>query len=110
MQSKDLEVLNEMPFLFWAKDEQGRHVWGNRAINQLAQENVIGKTDYELIWADNADALREADKKVFETGQPSYLHEYVDKSGRGKATLSVCKFVGELDGKKCVFGISFVIE
>jgi hypothetical protein len=34
----------------------------------------------------------------------------VDESGQGKATLSVCKFVGELDGKKCVFGVSFVIE
>ena len=62
------------------------------------------------MWADNADALRAADKQVFETGKPSFLHEYVDRSGQGTATMSVCKFVGELDGKKCVFGVSFNIE
>ena len=47
MQIKDLEVFNEMPFLFWVKDEDGRYLWGNRAISQMAKEDVIGKTDYE---------------------------------------------------------------
>ncbi len=99
-----------MPFLFWAKDEEGRYVWGNRAICDLAQADVTGKTDAELIWADNADALRQADKQVWETGEPDFTHEYVDKSGHGKATLNVCKFPAELDGEKRVFGVSFIID
>lgn len=110
MKMKDHEVFNEMPFLFWVKDEEGRYLWGNRAISQMAKEDVIGKTDDQLLWADNADALQAADKKVLETEKPLFLHEYVDKSAHGEATLSVCKFVGELDGKKRVFGVSFMIE
>ena len=110
MNIKDLEVFNEMPFFFWVKDEQGKYLWANQALSQFAQEEVIGKTDYDLIWAENADALRAVDQQVLETGKTRYLHEKVDKSGHGKATLNVCKFVGQLDGKKHVFDISFVIE
>jgi|GEM_PF-938631 len=110
MKKQDLKVFNEMPFLFWVKDEEGKYLWGNRAISQMAGEDVVGKTDAQLVWAENADALREADKKVMETRKPLFLHEQVDKSGKGKATLNVCKFVAELDNKKRSFGISFVIE
>ncbi len=110
MKIKDLEIFNEMPFFFWVKDEEGRYLWGNRAISQAAGEEIIGKTDHELIWADNADALKALDKQVLETGKPHFAHEYVDKSGVGKANLSVCKFVGEFNGKRCCFGVSFVIK
>ena len=44
------------------------------------------------------------------TGEPIFRHEHVDQSEKGKATLSVCKFVGELDDERCVMGVSFVID
>ena len=110
MKMKDLEIFNEVPFLFWVKDEDGKYLWGNRAISRLAKEDVVGKTDRELIWADNADALQAADKKVFKTGKPLFVHEHVGKSGSGKANLNVCKWLGELEDRKRCFGISFTIE
>ena len=108
MQSRDLEIFNEMPFLFWAKDEESRYIWGNRVINQLAGRSVVGKTDSELPWAESADSLRANDRQVLEKGKPVFTNEHIDTPR--KATLSVCKFPGELDGKRCTFGISFVIE
>ena len=108
--SQNLEIFNQMPFLFWVKDEEGVYIWGNQAISDLAGWDVVGKTDAELPWADNAEALRADDNQVLKTGKPIFAHEYVDESSRGKATLNVCKFVGELDGKKHAFGISFVID
>ncbi|WP_372928548.1 PAS domain-containing protein [Methyloceanibacter sp.] len=110
MQSSQLEVFNAMPFFFWAKDEEGRYVWGNRSINTFAKEDVAGKTDYELPWSANADRLRTDDKEVLRTREPIFRREYVGKSGKGRTTLSVCKFLGELDGTRCVMGVSFVIE
>ncbi|MGB7950734.1 MAG: PAS domain-containing protein [Candidatus Binatia bacterium] len=110
MKTKDLEVFNEMPFLFWVKDEQGTYIWGNRTISRLAGEEIAGKIHRDLVWADNADALQAADRQVFESGEPSYLHEYVDKSSHGQATLNVCKWLGEFEGRKCCLGISFIIE
>ena len=110
MQADKLDVFNAMPLLFWAKDESGRYIWGNKTINDFAKQAVTGKTDDDLPWADNAEALRADDREVLRTGKPVYRHEYVDQSEKGKATLSVCKFPGEIDGTPCVMGISFVIE
>ena len=108
MELKDLEIFNEMPFFFWVKDEDGRYLWVNRALAEMAKESVIGKTDYELPWADNADVLSVDDRRVLETGKPHFFHEYVAKPHN--ANLSVCKFVGEFNGKRCTFGVSFVVE
>jgi PAS domain-containing protein len=97
-----------MPFLFWVKDEEGRYLWGNKAISQLAGKEIVGKTDHELPWAADADGLIVDDKQVFETGKPLFVHEYVTTSS--KITLNVCKWLGELDGKRRCFGISFFID
>jgi PAS domain-containing protein len=109
MNTKDLGIFDEMPFLFWVRDEEGRYLFANRAVLQMAGEDVSGKTDRDLIWAGDAEALRAADKRVFETGKPMFLHESANTPG-GQVTLGVCKWRGELDGKKRGFGISFVIE
>jgi PAS domain-containing protein len=108
MQVKNLEIFNEMPFFFWVKDEEGTYLWVNRALSEMAKHRVIGKTDYELPWADNADALRTDDNQGLEMGKPLFFHEYVKKPH--DANLSVCKFVGEFNGKICTFGVSFVVK
>ena len=108
MQIKDLEAFEHVPFLVRVKDEAWRYLWGNRAICDLAGEDVIGKKDSDLVWKANADAQVHNDREVLATGEPDFMHERVDHSDHGKATLSVCKWVDELDGRKLVFGISFV--
>ena len=70
MKSEDLAVMNAMPFLFWAKNEQGVYIFGNDTINEFGG-GVAGKTDYELPWADTAEALVEHDNKVLEGGHTS---------------------------------------
>ena len=45
MQAKDLEAFNEMPFFFWVKDEEGRYIWVNHALNEKAGVDLTGKTD-----------------------------------------------------------------
>ena len=107
MTAKDLEVFNQMPFFFWVKDEEGTYLWVNDALNAMAEEGVVGKKDAELPWKDSADVLRADDMKVLETGEPLLLHEIVQKPNHDD--LSVCKFVGDFEGKRCAFGISFVI-
>ncbi len=110
MKSEDLKAMNEMPFLFWAKDEQGVYIFGNSTINELGGGSVVGKSDHELPWADTADALIEHDKKVLASDKPVFIQELVHKSSKGEATLNVCKFTGELDNVRCTFGVSFVID
>ena len=73
MQIKDLEIFDEMPFLFWVKDADGRHLFGNKAIYDLAGEDVVGKTDHDLVWRKDADALRAHDRQVLEAGKTSFI-------------------------------------
>ena len=109
MQITDLEAFRDVPFLCWVKDEEWRYLWGNRAICDLAGENVVGKKDAELVWKADAGSLVRDDEEVLASGKPHFMHELVNHSDHGKATLSVCKWVDDLDGRRLVFGISFVI-
>jgi PAS domain-containing protein len=108
MNTKDLEIFNKMPFFFWVKDDEGKYIWANNALVELANGEIVGKTDRELPWSENADTLKAADRRVLETGKTQFIHEYVDEPGKGKITLNVCKFAEELDGNKCAFGISVI--
>lgn len=108
MTSEDLEIFNDMPFFFWVKDEEGTYLWVNKALGAMATEEIVGKKDKELPWVDDANALRENDLKVLETGNPMFTYEYVQKPNKDK--LSVCKYVGDFEGKRCAFGVSFVIQ
>lgn len=110
MNAGELSVVDNVPFLFWVKDKGEKYIWANRKICELAGEDVVGKTDNQLVWAENAEALRKADMRVFASGEPDYLHEHVVKSSQGEETLSVCKWLGDFEGEKCCFGISFVIQ
>ncbi|MEM9657366.1 MAG: PAS domain-containing protein, partial [Planctomycetota bacterium] len=78
MNADELRIIDEMPFLFWIKDREGKYLWGNRAIRELADEGVVGKTDDELPWSADAESLRADDNRVFETGEPLYVHETID--------------------------------
>ena len=109
MKLRDLEAFRDVPFLLWVKDEEWRYLWGNNKINDLAGQDVVGKHDSELVWKANASALVANDKEVLASGKPHYMHERVDHSEHGRAVLSVCKWLDELDGRRLVFGISFVI-
>lgn len=68
-------LFDELPDIyFFAKDLDGRFVLCNSAIIQalgLASKwDMIGKTDYDLIPREIADAYREADRRVIESGKP----------------------------------------
>ena len=70
MQIKDLEAFQNVPFLCWVKDEDWRYLWGNRAICDLAGENVAGKKDSELVWKANADPA------IFAGSRPSSVSSF----------------------------------
>lgn len=110
MQGKDLKIFDDMPFFFWVKDEKGRYMWANQALRKVANKEMIGKTDDDFMWSGNAASFQSADQKVQRTGDPIYHHERANLSSAGPIDLNVCKFIGDFEGKRCVFGISFSID
>ena len=65
----------------WWKDKEGRYLGCNRVAANIwgleSPEDVIGKTDYELPWANTANALIAHDKEVMETGKTLKREEMV---------------------------------
>lgn len=111
---KELEVLEDMPVIVLIKDEEGKYLWGNKFWRKLAgidsAEDVVGKTDYDMIWAEHAYELIRNDKQVLDSGEPVTTPEHVKLVGIGEVTGDICKFPATIDGKRCVMGIALLLD
>jgi PAS domain S-box-containing protein len=67
-------ILNLLPAAIWVKDKEGRKIFVNKAELELSGKNsedeVIGKTDFELYNETDALKFTEEDKFVIEKGEP----------------------------------------
>ncbi|MTI16018.1 hypothetical protein E1162_02055 [Rhodobacteraceae bacterium RKSG542] len=102
--------MDQMPFFFWVKSSDGVYIWANKALHDMAGEAVVGKTDHQLPWAENADKLVEHDNKVLKEGAMATMTEFVKQTPRGPLRLHVCKFPLEYGGEVCTAGVSFTIN
>jgi PAS domain S-box-containing protein len=70
--------MDNTPVYAWAKDEEGRFVYINKACEELHQmpfEEVRGKTNFDISPKVLAQGYWEADQKVLATGKPVSLVE-----------------------------------
>ncbi len=84
--------LENFPDLVFAKDRQGRIILGNRKLDQMFGAEpgaLIGKTVYDLVNKEAADAIWATEKRIFETGEPLEVEETVplDDEIRTKYTV-----------------------
>ncbi|HEY9828593.1 MAG TPA: PAS domain S-box protein [Stenomitos sp.] len=73
-------LLNNIPHIAWIKDEQSRFIAVNQPFGEacgVAAENLIGKTDYDIWPADLAQAYRDDDFEVLQSGQRKVVEEKI---------------------------------
>lgn len=103
--------MDYLPMLAWIKDEQGRYVYGNRCLMEvqgLSQDELLGKTDFDIFSADIAATLREHDLEVLRTNRPRYFSEEAPTCDGPTCRWESIKFpVCGGDGAKLVGGIAF---
>lgn len=67
------QILNSIDIYLFAKDRNGKYIFANDNLAQAAgmdsKEQMIGKTDYQLIWREQADFFRAGDSRTLD-GQP----------------------------------------
>jgi DNA-binding CsgD family transcriptional regulator len=67
------QILNGTDIYLFAKDRKGKYIFANDnlacAAGMDSKEQMIGKTDYDLIWRDQADVFRQGDKRTLD-GNP----------------------------------------
>lgn len=74
-------ILNNIPYLAWIKDKDGKYVAVNKAyckLLNLKQEDIIGITDYDLYSKRFADKYRKDDIEVMKTGKQKRVEERID--------------------------------
>ncbi len=79
-------IIDNLPDPIFVKDAEFRYVIVNRAYaNYLGrtEDEILGRTDYELYPKEQADFFREWDKKVIEGGSTVYIPEEVSLDASG---------------------------
>lgn len=123
MKTEESLLLNQLENLFeltsanvYSKDNNGCYLGSNQAMlsvnNIQSEQEIIGATDYDLTWKEQASALMKNDQEVIQTNkaktyiEPVYLngkilHCYL--SHKAPLRTSLGKVIG-------VFGLSFLLE
>lgn len=81
-------VINSVPsFIFW-KDRNLNYLGCNKAFSDYANlaspNDIIGKSDYDMVWAEDADKFREDDEEIIKSAKAklNYEETVLDKKGQ----------------------------
>lgn len=89
-------IIDTAPIRIFWKDINGVYLGCNNAFLEDAhfdnENDIIGKTDYDMVWESDAELYREDDKKVRESGIPqlNYIESQTQTDGKF-LTLSTSK-------------------
>jgi PAS domain S-box-containing protein len=109
--TKNIErlILDNIPYLAWFKDSEGRYLWVNREFADTflrEAEEVVGKTDFDLCPRAKAEEFDKTDKQVIKAGKRMFF-EQTDDFPNGTASFETYKTpVSDRDGR--LIGISGV--
>lgn len=71
-------IIKSLPGSIYCKDKEGKYLWCNDTMLEMSGvSSVIGKTDFDLVWADKAPILRENDLKAMKLNCPIEFEEEV---------------------------------
>jgi len=104
-----LGFLNNRSSLAWIKDDEGRFVFLSKSMCAhfgMAEEEVLGKTDFEL-WPDHAEAFARADQEVLASGKSmEFVEQDRDAEGNSRWWQSHKFCLTDPDGKRHVGGFA----
>jgi PAS domain S-box-containing protein len=102
-------IMDTIPARVFWKNRDSKYLGCNRGFAQDAgfksESEIIGKTDYDLSWIEQADLYRADDKLVIQSGQPKlqYVEPQTTPDGR-KIWLRTNK-IPLMDGKDNIIGV-----
>jgi PAS domain S-box-containing protein len=91
--SQQQALLDNIPFLAWLKDKNGRYISINHPFcdfYQLTQEQIIGKTDFDLLPLDTAQRNTKIDNEVLSSGERKHIED-ARKTPYGEEWIEIYK-------------------
>jgi PAS domain S-box-containing protein len=105
--------MDNSPFIAWAKDDQGRHIYLNRAYEDrfgVKLDDWYGKTDFELWPADIAELFWKNDQMVLSSNGLTQIEEETENPDGGRSQWWNFKFpFRDATGRRYVGGIGLDI-
>jgi PAS domain S-box-containing protein len=97
-------LVNTLPDLVWLKDPEGIYLACNRRFEQFfgaSETDILGKTDYDFLPAQEADFFRAKDRAATEAGGPTVNEEEISFASDGHRELltTIKTPVIDADGK-----------
>ncbi|MDI1445749.1 AAA family ATPase [Polyangium sp. 6x1] len=102
-------IVDNSAAAIYLKDSEGRFLLANRHVSHLLgrpSEQILGRTDADLLPAPSAAAIRDHDRQVLETGAPMEWEEEVPFADGSRTYLSVKFPLGEGATPHTLCGIS----
>ncbi|KTD33266.1 sensory box histidine kinase/response regulator [Legionella nautarum] len=102
-------VVKYAPGLFYWKDKNSVYLGCNEGFANLAglesSAEVVGKTDFDLIWKDRAQLYVDVDQEVIRTGKARLNHEENIAVSQGQTITAITNKVPMYDNQHNVIGI-----
>ena len=102
-------VLDTIPTRVFWKDRDSVYLGCNQLFAKDAGLNeageIVGKTDYSLVWKDQAALYRSDDKEVMQSGEPKLYYEEPQTSPSGQLIWLETSKTPLTDGKGNILGI-----
>ncbi|HAT3877889.1 TPA: PAS domain-containing protein [Legionella pneumophila] len=81
-------IIKSLPGSIYWKDMDGKYLGCNDTTLQMAgMDSVVGKTDFDLPWADDAQILRDNDRRVMTLNEPLEVEENVTIADGHRVTI-----------------------
>ncbi len=105
--------MNHSPAVAFIKDAEGRYVYINKIFAdrfRISMEELVGKTDFDWLPAENAHVVTESDRHVLVSGKMARVNEIVPTADGQQIEWLVLKFVMVTpDGRKLLGGVGIDI-
>ncbi len=91
--SQQQALLDNIPFLAWLKDKNGRYISVNHPFSEtyhLRPDDIIGKTDFDLLPLEQAKYNTQVDREVLLTGERRHF-EISKKNSFGESWFEIYK-------------------
>jgi two-component system sensor histidine kinase ChiS len=102
-------VIDNIPYLVFWKDRDSRYLGCNKSFAALDGRSdpseLVGKTDYDMVWKAHADQYRAGDRETMERGEPILHKEERSPDGRGGEMVILTSKVPLRDSAGDVIGL-----
>lgn len=102
------QIIDSIDQYIFCKDAKGIYIYANPSFSSIAgidhNDTIVGKTDYDLIWKEQADIIKEKDRKVLQ-GESILRRKEIQTRKNGHSQIIISRQPYTLNGTENILGV-----